>query len=294
MSNPLLSICIPTYNRAEVLDETLNLLFSNSEFNSSEIEVIISDNCSSDNTKEIVLKYPLAKYFYNEENIRDRNFAKVLSYASSDYIRLFNDTLRFKHGALTKILQIIKQHIDKKQNLFFYNKGTQKAECVKEVVSKSQFIKEVSYLTTWIGNFGCWREDFLKIEDKDRCWKLQFVQVDWSYRLVENGKSTLIYFEDLTTTAELKNKGGYNVFDTFINKYLFIIKKEKFPVTAYEIEKYRLLRHFVYPWLVNMFVTNRDLFSFETKGVWQIIFKKYWYEPYLYPMILLFWLKKLK
>ena len=30
---PLLSICIPTYNRAEILDKTLFLLFSNPDFN---------------------------------------------------------------------------------------------------------------------------------------------------------------------------------------------------------------------------------------------------------------------
>lgn len=48
---PLLSICIPTYNRAEILDKTLFLLFSNPDFNVDEIEVVVSDNCSTDHTK---------------------------------------------------------------------------------------------------------------------------------------------------------------------------------------------------------------------------------------------------
>lgn len=50
---PLLSICIPTYNRAEILDKTLFLLFSNPDFNVDEIEVVVSDNCSTDHTKQL-------------------------------------------------------------------------------------------------------------------------------------------------------------------------------------------------------------------------------------------------
>jgi abequosyltransferase len=66
MNTILLSICIPTFNRSEVLDNTLNSLFSNSEFNSNQIEVIVSDNCSTDNTVQVVTKYPLVKYYRNK------------------------------------------------------------------------------------------------------------------------------------------------------------------------------------------------------------------------------------
>lgn len=48
---PLLSICIPTYNRAEYLAKSLDTLVCLPEFNSSEVEVVISDNASTDNTQ---------------------------------------------------------------------------------------------------------------------------------------------------------------------------------------------------------------------------------------------------
>lgn len=294
MNSKLLSICIPTYNRSEVLDETLNKLFSHPEFDANKIEVIVSDNCSTDNTAEVVSKYPLVRYYCNSENVKDRNFSIVLGYATGSYIRLFNDTLSFKEGALKTMLNRIETHKADDCNLFFYENMFLNANCCKEIKGKESFFKTVSFYPTWIANFGVWRKDFVEINDKDRYADLQFVQVDWSYRVVDNNKKTLIYFEDFVDVITPKKKGGYNVFDTFVNKYLYIIKQEQFSFVNHEVEKYRLCRYFVYPWLITLFINDSESFSFETKGVYKIIFNKYWYEPYLYPMVLLGWIKKLR
>lgn len=294
MNNILLSICIPTYNRADVLDETLNKLFSNPEFDKNLIEVIVSDNCSTDNTKHVVSKYPFVKYFCNDKNVRDYNYSIVLGLAKGSYIRLFNDTLSFKQGALERMLNTIKKHSIENCNLFFYNNMFLNKDSVVSVNNKNDFIENVSFHTTWIANFGCWRQDFNPISNKDKYAEFLFVQVDWSYRILKNTKRTIIYFDDFFEVAFPKNKGGYNVFDIFINKYLFIIKKENFKTINYETEKFRLCRYFVYPWLISLFVTDKKKYSFETEDVFKILFKKYWYEPYFYPMLILFWINKIK
>ena len=55
---PLLSICIPTYNRAEILDKSLESITKQDIFQKTdEVEIIVSDNCSQDNTHNIVHKY---------------------------------------------------------------------------------------------------------------------------------------------------------------------------------------------------------------------------------------------
>ncbi len=92
--NDILSICIPTYNRRDQLKENLeNLIPIISKY---EIPVIISDNCSTDDTKDVVLKargkYPYIVYSCNEENIgMDRNFDKVLKLAQTEYAWLLGD-----------------------------------------------------------------------------------------------------------------------------------------------------------------------------------------------------------
>ena len=134
--------------------------------------------------------------------------------------------------------------------------------------------------------------NFNKIENKNRYASLHFPQLEWMYSIVKNGKETVIYFEDLFEVTVPNKKGGYNVFKTFVKDYLDIVKREKLDFFTYEIEKYRLCRFFIYPWLLTLFVSNIDNYNFDTKGVFKIIFKKYWYEPYLYPILLMFFYKK--
>lgn len=290
---PLLSICIPTYNRADVLDETLKSLFKNPDFDENKIEVVVSDNCSTDNTYQIVLKYPFVRYYRNQENIRDRNFSKVLSYANGHYIRLFNDTLSFKTGSLRKMMDIIETHLGEDCNLFFYRVGYINHPCKVVTTTKTSFIKNVSIYVTSIANFGVWKKDFDLIIDKDRRSELQFVQVDWSFRLVENNKKTIIYMDDYFEIATLNKKGGYNLFNVFVNHYLYLFKIEQFSLIVYETEKFRLCRYFIYSWLQILIVDKNDNFDFQTEGVYKILFKRYWYEPYFYPMLILIWIKKI-
>ena len=68
----LLTICIPTFNRSEQLNK---LLESISKINNNflkKIEILISDNNSTDNTKDIVSKFlylPNIKYVQQTSNI---------------------------------------------------------------------------------------------------------------------------------------------------------------------------------------------------------------------------------
>lgn len=292
MNIKLLSICIPTYNRCVLLEENLKKLFSNPDFNSDYIEVIVSDNCSTDDTKEIVAKYPLVKYYRNDSNNSFYNLTKVLSYATGKYIRLFNDTFVFKPNALGFMLEKIRLHENEDKNLFFYPNFMHNQNTRKSINSLRSFFQECSYNTTWTAAISFWRKDFNKIENKNRYASLHFPQLEWMYSIVKNGKETVIYFEDLFEVTVPNKKGGYNVFKTFVKDYLDIVKREKLDFFTYEIEKYRLCRFFIYPWLLTLFVSNIDNYNFDTKGVFKIIFKKYWYEPYLYPILLMFFYKK--
>lgn len=60
-----ISICIPTYNRAELLRNTLKAILSQIDVKST--EVIVSNNASTDNTenvvKDYIRSYPCIKYF---------------------------------------------------------------------------------------------------------------------------------------------------------------------------------------------------------------------------------------
>src|ERR1035437_6062375 len=108
--NMLLSICIPTYNRGEILDKTIQGYVTDQVFD-ERVELVISDNCSTDNTRSIVEKYMRIykniKYNCNDENIIDANLIKVLRSRRGKYLKLMNDTVTLNSGVLKSMLDII-------------------------------------------------------------------------------------------------------------------------------------------------------------------------------------------
>lgn len=89
---PLVTIGIPTYNRA---NSTLSNAIScacNQDY--PNIEIIVSDNCSNDHTKEIVTGFKDERilYFRQESNIGpNRNYNFCLEKANGNYFLLLHD-----------------------------------------------------------------------------------------------------------------------------------------------------------------------------------------------------------
>jgi len=114
MKQKLLSICIPTWNRATDLKKSLNNIIPQALEFKDKVEICISNNGSTDNTKEVVMnfkeKYPdLIKYNENEKNLGfDKNLLKVINTAEGDFAwTLSDDDLIVKDGIKTVIKFII-------------------------------------------------------------------------------------------------------------------------------------------------------------------------------------------
>lgn len=87
--DPLVSICIPVFNGGDFISRALESCIHQTYGN---IEVIVVDNASTDNTGEIVLKYAAQdsriKYFRNVVTIPImRNFYKTFEYASGEFVQ---------------------------------------------------------------------------------------------------------------------------------------------------------------------------------------------------------------
>ena len=111
----LLSLCIPTYNRAKSLANCLNSIKIAQKFAcNTEVEVCISDNASDDNTKEIVQRFQKdikIKYLRNNENLGfARNAIKTVSSASGEFSWLIGDDDLITPNAFQKISKIIQDN----------------------------------------------------------------------------------------------------------------------------------------------------------------------------------------
>lgn len=132
MHSPKISVVIPTYNRATYLEQTINSVISQ---RNADFEIIISDNCSIDNTKEVVEKYlhdSRIKYFRNETNIGMVNNWKeaVFNHASAEWFIILSDDDYFVND---RYLESVLSSIEDNENIVLvYGEGTILDETKKE------------------------------------------------------------------------------------------------------------------------------------------------------------------
>lgn len=113
MNDVILSIAIPTYNRASWLQLCLTQLLPQLATVEKLVEVTVYDNASPDHTQEIVQSFiaqgfPL-NYSRNPENIgSDRNIAQCFNLAKGRYVLILGDDDVLLEGTLQKIVTLLK------------------------------------------------------------------------------------------------------------------------------------------------------------------------------------------
>lgn len=142
-----LSFCIPTYNRALFLKRNLEIIISQIIENQQEndISIHISDNASTDSTKEVVedliQRNPSISLNYkkNKENIGpDENYINAMFMADSEYAIIWSDDDYLKETGLSTILDILDKSKEEDISLFLSNKT--------DVDANGRFIKESYFL----------------------------------------------------------------------------------------------------------------------------------------------------
>lgn len=230
---PLLSICIPTYNRANVLKDNLDSLVRTEGF-SDEVEVIISDNCSTDETKQIGKffseKYSNIKFFRNDCNVgAEQNVLFALERGTGLFLKLINDYSFFYKDGLSFLLKKIKDNIADRPNFYFhYEYGSRKPDTIIITDINEIVIKEGSKLG-WLSNFGFWREDFLALDDKTYKIESKFPQIVWLFRLYKNNKKILYCQKKLLLRKDITEKyklikENYNYIKVHGENYINLLK----------------------------------------------------------------------
>lgn len=103
-----ISICIPTYNRAKFLQETLDSVTNQ---NYDDFEILVVDNASTDNTEEIVelfkKSYSKVRYEKNPMNVGySKNLERCLQLSKGNYLIFLADDDLFINGIIKKYVEI--------------------------------------------------------------------------------------------------------------------------------------------------------------------------------------------
>lgn len=229
----LLSICIPTKNRAAVLQKSLQSIVSQGIFTErDDIEIVVCDNASDDYTAAAVQEFMdhfkgRIRYHRNDSDIVDANFEKALRHGQGEYLKLANDSLDWLPGSLDKLVGMVEMTLPVKPVLFFLNQSRPTAESIIEVNDNDldAFLRTVSYHITWIGGFGIWKSQLENMPDFGRHASLSLLQVDAILRQLLISKMAYVINLAMFKIIPTGPKGGYNIAQVFGTNYLTILRQ---------------------------------------------------------------------
>ncbi|MEH2394449.1 MAG: glycosyltransferase family 2 protein [Nostoc sp.] len=113
----LLTIAIPTYNRAKLLDKQLAWLAQAIKAFEDECEILVSDNCSTDNTQEVIQKWQLTLSnitFKSNKNSKNLGVVKNIMYClnstTTKYVWTIGDDDPIQDKAIAYVINKLRRH----------------------------------------------------------------------------------------------------------------------------------------------------------------------------------------
>lgn len=295
---PLLSICIPTYNRARFLRNNLDKLVVLKGFD-QDVEIVISDNASTDDTRQVVeefsARYTNIKYFRNTENIRDRNFPMAIERARGEYVKLQNDNVLFTDDSLSYLKKCVREYKINKKPLFFTNdfipgkKGCTTIECH----SFDEYVRYAALWVTSISCFGVWQEQWHFVKDVLRYSEMMLSQEDWVFQLLEKFGECIICDERYFEYVDVGHRASYNWFHVHMENYYRImqpyVEKGLISDQTLKSEKISYLKRYK-SFIINIYAYPKGIRtefhkSYDFAGTTRLFWKYFKKVPALYFII---------
>lgn len=257
---PKLSICIPTYNRSSYLKILLNSIVGQIEGYQNIIELIVSDNASTDDTSMIVDEFiqqgVIMRYIKKPTNTGlDGNIANCFINASGEYVWIIGDDDILVDGAISYILGIITHN---EYGLIYVRSigydqippsvkfRAQKNSCIE--CNRLKFTRLVGIMFTFVSGSIINKKRYLQYRDYSELEKFygtNLILLSWTYFLL-NVSNRFMYVNSAAIISKANNTGGYKLFETFsINQSMLAnVELNKFPKLIKIIEQDTMLAFF--------------------------------------------------
>ena len=283
----ILSLCYPTYNRGWCIQEQINRLLKCPKEVLDDIEIIISDNCSDDNTKEIVesaiSKGFICSYYRNETNLgMDGNFVSCFRKAKGKYVWLLGDDDYLYPDALEEIVELLKNN---NYGLLHISNQLIPSYKIKVFVDDQEFCREMSYMCTLI-SANIPQAKYVKLIPFEKYMGTWFTLLPLYYKsLHEENQNAIISAKVFDGAIDCKRNGGYHYFEVFVKNYLDLHKE--FVDNKYiNIKTYRFVKRDIFNKLLVPAILTLLIFrlksNYRLENSWSIVNKYYHREYYYY------------
>ncbi|MDD3138147.1 MAG: glycosyltransferase family 2 protein [Lachnospiraceae bacterium] len=304
----ILSIAIPTYNRAELLKQTLKSVIDQKQ---DGVEIIVSDNASTDHTSDILKEYVecgLIKYYRNSTNVgMDGNFLNLLEKADGKYVQFLSDDDVLLPGAVCKVLDIIEKEKPDYIHLNSYTYNTKKFNTRSAIKSritlkedlvtcdKKEYMDLIGIYITFLSSTIIKRENFLEIRRPEKFSGTYFMHAHVTLTTLEGNHKKVIITKKALVAAKGNNTGGYNLYEVWVKQYkrLLLVTAVKSGFEKKYMEKMFVndmkgtIRDFIFLFRIsdNSFdLKNRSIlvqYTLQYPGIWIKTYPVAFLPPYI-------------
>lgn len=226
MNKPLVSLCIPTNGVIEWVFPVLDSIYKQRCLDEL-FEVVITDNGDNQEFEKQILLYKQNHpnlHYYQTDALPFINEIESYKHARGHLIKFVNHRTILVNGALNQLIHLVKDNFETKPVMYFANGVLEKKNETFEYNSFDEFVKNLSYWSSWSTGMTIWKEDFDKLpKDVSNFNELfphtnvLFAETDRNQYLIDN---TIIFNE---IPQGKKPKGNYDLFYAFGVEYPSII-----------------------------------------------------------------------
>lgn len=224
IDTPLLSIAIPTFNRCNLLRETLETILPQIESFSDIVELVISDNGSTDSTwsllQDYAVKHPFIRTFRQTTNIGpDPNFRFCCEQSRGEFFWLYGDDDLLCEGALGALIALLRKeapdvvHIRHK---WFVGQPTEPGSVTGKATAfhdERAFLRGMGALVSFITCMVV-RKDVAQERVLEQLTGTFMIQYTWVLPSIRPG-ARMFFLEGVNILARGSNSYGYSCLDTF-------------------------------------------------------------------------------
>ena len=225
---PLLTVAVPTFNRSRYLATFLSAVAPQIARENC-VELLISDNASTDGTAELVQSYQsqgiLIRYVRNESNIgADGNILQCFELASGKYVWICGDDDVIEPCGLNTLLKYLTSQ-DEYDLISLHARGftgdyspqtAKSPEKIKIFKRPEDLARRVNVFFTFITGMIINKQRVSSFPHRPFSGLVDtnLVQLSWTYSALEHHRRSLIIYTPLVATLA-NNTGGYALFKVF-------------------------------------------------------------------------------
>lgn len=226
MSKPIVSLCMPTNGVIEWVFPVLESIYKQ---NCSEdlFEVIITDNGNNADFKEKIKSYNKNHsnmHYFETEALPFLNEIESYKRANGELIKFVNHRTLLVESALKQLIDLAKENIGTKPVMYFANGVLKKEKRTFEYETFDQFVKNLSYWSSWSTGMTIWKEYFDKLPEDVSDFNELFPHTNVLFAERNRDKYIIdntVIFDEMPQGK--KPKGDYDLFYAFGVEYPYIL-----------------------------------------------------------------------